>query len=778
MLQKYLINDLRRNKVIMIILFIFIMLAAMLASSATNVVLELTGSMHTLFTRAAVPHFVQMYTGELDQKMIDSFSKETELIQQQQTTTLLNIRGADIFLGNETVTQANSVLENSFVVQNKSFDFLLGQNNEVLQVDQGEIGVPVYYMKQNHLKIGDSITIANGDFQMVFIIKDFIRDAQMNPSLVTSKRFLIHEKDWNILAQHLGEKEYLIEFLLTDGAKINAFTRLYQSSNLPQTGTVVTYTLYQLLNALSDGVIAAIIILICVMLLLISFISLRFILLSAIEEEYQEIGTMKAIGIAHNQIRTLYLSKYLFLSGFACLCGYGLSLLLKNTFTQNIALYMGKAEQTTTHWILPVLGALLVFILVCCFCSIILQKLQNISVVEAFRNGNANKGTNRLHKMSLYQNKRINVNLFLGWNALYIKLHTYGLLCFVFMICTFLLIVPINFLTTIQSPAFITYMGAGESDIRIDLNQTKNMHDDYTAILEQIKKDPDITTYASFATSLYQIQNAEGELENIKIETGNFDIFPLTYISGYAPQNTHQIALSSMHAQELNAQIGSMVTILSDTQAYQLEVCGIYQDITNGGKTAKAMLPYAREDVLWYVVNFNIEHNINLHEKIQQYTTVFPSAKVTDMAGYMNQTFGSVIAGLYMVSNLSVILTIMIAVLITALFFKMLILKEQIEIATLYSMGFSVKDIKLQYITRALSVLVVGILIGLICSLTMGSVIVGMVLPGISKLHFIINPYIIYLGCPLLLLFSVGIAIKTSTRAIEKIEVMTIQKGR
>ncbi|HGM3509172.1 TPA: hypothetical protein ACKOR7_003785 [Clostridioides difficile] len=211
MLKRILLKDLTRNKVVTTTLFIFILLASMLVSSATNVIAELTDSMTSLFQKSHAPHYVQMYSGKLNQEEIDKFSSKTPCVKEQQTTELLNINGANIFLGNNGKNQANSVLENSFTKQNDKFDFLLDMDNQIMQIKDGEIGVPVYYMKQYNLKIGNTIKIINGNFFMEFTIKDFIRDAQMNPSLVTSKRFLISDNDWNTLKANIGESEYLIE---------------------------------------------------------------------------------------------------------------------------------------------------------------------------------------------------------------------------------------------------------------------------------------------------------------------------------------------------------------------------------------------------------------------------------------------------------------------------------------------------------------------------------------------------------------------------------------
>ncbi|NJI82671.1 hypothetical protein GSQ54_19855 [Clostridioides difficile] len=130
MLKRILLKDLTRNKVVTITLFIFILLASMLVSSSINIIVELTDSMTSLFQKSHTPHYVQMYSGKLQQKEIDKFSAKTPYIKKQQTSELLNVNGANIFLGNKVENQANSVLENSFTKQNDKFDFLLDMDNQ------------------------------------------------------------------------------------------------------------------------------------------------------------------------------------------------------------------------------------------------------------------------------------------------------------------------------------------------------------------------------------------------------------------------------------------------------------------------------------------------------------------------------------------------------------------------------------------------------------------------------------------------------------------------
>lgn len=774
MLKRILLKDLTRNKVITITLFIFILLASMLVSSATSIIIELTDSMTSLFQKSHAPHYVQMYSGKLNQEEIDKFSAKTPYVKKQQTTELLNINGANIFFGNKGENQANSVLENSFTKQNDKFDFLLDMDNQIMQIQDGEIGVPVYYMKQCNLKIGDTIKIINGSFFMEFTIKDFIRDAQMNPSLVTSKRFLISDNDWDTLKAIIGESEYLIEFLLNDINKISEFETLYQSTKLPQTGTSITYSTYKLLNALSDGIVIAIVILISILLITISILCLRFTLITTIEEDYREIGVMKAIGIQNSNIQKLYLIKYVLISSFASFLGYILSLFIGVFFTKNIYIYMGTVDKDIFSILIPFISSVLVFVAIVFFCKLILKRFKKISAVNALRNNHSTNSVIHGYSLQLYKTKMTNANIFLGLNEVARKFTVYGLLCFVYMICIFLMIVPLNFLNTIQSPEFITYMGAGKSDIRIDLSQTNQTQHLFNSILQKINDDNDVEKYESFTTSSYKIKNKNGKVENMKIENGNFKTFPLTYVKGSAPTKENEIALSVINANELEKSIGDNLSIFSKDKELTLTVSGIYQDITHGGKTAKAMLPSNKDNVLWHVINLNLKPGVNVADKLEQYSISYYPAKVTDINNYISQTLSSIINQLRLVIKLAVVVSIVISSLITAMFFKMLITKDTPQTATMLSLGFSTRDIRIQYITRALLVLIIGVILGIIMANTLGQKISGLLLSGISNLQFIVNPLIVYILCPSALILTVLITIIVINRTINKIKIMSI----
>ena len=107
-------------------------------------------------------------------------------------------------------------------------------NNEKLDIKEGYVAVPIYFMEHYDLQIGESITVKNGDDQKEFIISDYARDYEMNSSLTSSKRFVINRADYDdMLTSREGELEYLIEFKLKENGNSQEVQTAYIEAELP-----------------------------------------------------------------------------------------------------------------------------------------------------------------------------------------------------------------------------------------------------------------------------------------------------------------------------------------------------------------------------------------------------------------------------------------------------------------------------------------------------------------------------------------------------------------
>jgi len=216
----------------------------------------------------------------------------------------------------------------------------------------------------------------------------------------------------------------------------------------------------------------------------------------------------------------------------------------------------------------------------------------------------------------------------------------------------------------------------------------------------------------------------------------------------------------------MEKQIGDTVTLIIEGQERDMVVSGIYQDVTNGGRTAKATVPYNPQTVLWYTVNLDLAADANIEEKMLQYSQLFEPARVTDMASFVSQTVGNTVQQLETVTIVTVVVGLALSILITSLFMIMLITKDSNQIAIMRSLGFSLRNIRTQYLTRALFLLVFGIVLGTLFSNTLGQQLVSVAfsLQGASRIRFVIDPLQAYVMYPLLLMVTVAVTTILSTR--------------
>lgn len=766
---KILKKDFLRKKIITIVVFAFILLSALLVASGADLIVELSNSLNSLFATAEVPHFVQMHAGPIDQAAIDRWVAADSRVLAQQTAEMITIDGTNLYLGENQVPEENSIMDISFVEQNASFDFLLDLDNQIIQLSPGEIGVPIYYAQERNVKMGDTVRLRKETWEKTFTVTAFVRDAQMNPAVIHSKRFLISAADFDATREHFPETEYLIEFLLTDPAQVGDFSSAYVASGLPRTGPAVDYRLFKTFNALTDGIVAGVVIVLSLLLMIIAVLCLRFTILATLEEDTKEIGVMKAIGIAGRDIRRIYLAKYVVIGAFATLLGYLASLYLNPVLSANIMLYVGSAPMSIVQRALPLVAVAIIFLIVLFSCTVMLRHFKRISAVEALRSGNVGKSMN-VRRQPLNRSSIPNVNLFLGFRDVFQRFKLFWLLSFVFFFSATIIIIPIHFLTTMESPTFISYMGIGRSDLRIDLRQSERMAERFESMVAYLAADKDVARYAPLVTSQFALLQDDGSLEGLNVETGDLTLFPLDYIRGATPQGEDEIALSVLKAQEMEKDLGDTVVLLVEGQEREMTVRGIYQDVTNGGRTAKATLPYDPESVLWYSVSLDLKSPAAIEEKAREYADTFYPARITDLEDYIAQTMGNTIDQLRKVTIVAVVVGLFVSILITSLFLNMLITKDAAQIAVMRGVGFSLRHVRQQYLTRALFLLATGIVLGTIFSNTLGQRLVSAAwsLMGASQIRFVIDPVQAYLLFPLLLLVCVSITTLVSIRGIKE----------
>ena len=485
--RKIIQRDIAGNKAVSFLTVLFITAAAMLLSLAGILVTNLFGSIDRLMADAKTPHFMQMHTGDVDFEELEAFAAGNSAVEDFQVLEFLNVGGEKIRLGENSL--ALSVQDNGFSVQSSRFDFLLDENNRPAQPKDGELWVPVCYNRDHTVQAGDKAVI-NGK---TFVVTGFVRDSQMNSTLASSKRFVVSAGDYAQLKE-VGSVEYLIEFRLKDLSDLSEFESAYSASQMPANGPTLSWPLFRMISAVSDGIMIAVILLVSVIVILIALLCIRFTLLAKIEDDYREIGVMKAVGIRVSDIQSIYLAVYAVLAAAGCIMGFLLSLTLRGPLQESIRANLGESGNDGLSFLLGMAGTLLLFFFILFFIRRILKRFRRISPVQAIRQGSEQENVRGGKSLRLSKNRWLSANLFLAVKDIAARKRLYLTMLFVIILACFIMVVPQNLYHTISDSSFVTYLGVGRCDLRMDIQQTEELEEKAGSVGEYLGRDSAVET--------------------------------------------------------------------------------------------------------------------------------------------------------------------------------------------------------------------------------------------------------------------------------------------
>lgn len=766
MYWKIIKNDIRESKLITATTTMFITIAAVLVALAMILSVNLLGSIDTLMEKTQSPHYMQMHTGNLDNVRLAKFVKNNGNVSAYEASEFLNLSGTDIEIGGHSF--ADSVEDNGLAVQNKNLDFFVDMENRPIQPKPGELYVPVAFKKQGFAKVGDKAVIAGKEFT----VTGFLRDGTMNSQMAGSKRLLLHQKDYDVLFSK-GRLEYIIQFRLKDPSKLNQFEAAYKKAEIGVNGPSGSHRLFKLGNAMSDGVLIGILLLISLLVVLMTFMCIRFTLLAKIEEDYREIGVMKAIGLQIKEIKKIYLAKYAALSILGSLLGYLLFVPLSYLLLKNIKLFMGESANEGLSWFLAFAGVIAVMLLIIGYVYRLLDRFKKVSAVEAIRFSAANEKINTKTQVNLRKRTLFSVDTRLGIIDITNRKKIYATMLFVFILSTFIMIVPALVYHTTVSEDFVENMGfSHQVDIGASLYQSTNNVRYEKKLTDYLEQDPDVADFSKIVTKNFDVK-AAGTTENVlSVELGNHQKFPVDYLKGRAPKKRNELALSTINAEEYNKKIGDSLVLIRNGKEQRFTVCGIYANVFNGGKTAKAVFEDEEAASIWTDIYIKLKDSEQTEKKMNHYKKDLPFVKMNNAREYRDQTFGSTIQSILLIALGSSLVALLITGLITSLFMKLLLVKDKKEIATLKALGFTNQRINHQYLSRSLTVLLIGLVTGTFLAMSVGkgmSGLIAVVLGGVSVQ--LKGSLLIYLGCPLLMLAVTIIATKVVTAQAGKIDI-------
>lgn len=748
-------RDLKRKKTMNVILLLFIILASIFMSSSLNNIVSVVNGIDYYMEQAGVGDYIIITMGSdivgtlddvVDKDYIDSYSRE-EAIMTSQNAFELN--------GGELTTNSTNLIE----AVPDGFNYFDADNNVITQVNPGEIMVCSRCAADNNLKIGDIIRITIDSVDREFTYAGSFKDALLGSSMMANSRFLISDEDYNAFLQDetiFHERRGEVFNLFTDDVKAIQ-TDLKDKTGLAfnQDNRIIKMTY------MMELIVAAVILIMSICLVVVSFIVLKYAINFTISEEFREIGVMKAIGIPNISIRSLYFVKYFGMAIVGSVIGFFLGIPFGDMLLKFVSVNLVLGN--TTGVLLNVIGSVAVVVAIILYAFGCTKIVKKSSPVDAIREGNSgerykNKSAIRLAKTGFRPTAFMAVNDILSSPKRYLSI------IITFMISCLLAMVLANTAATMKSDSMIDLFGVKRSDAYYDDTALvmECMHEGKEGYINALNEMTEELTDAGMPCTmcvdvwyLYPMTfNGEDYTYvfqqgiNVTVDDYKFD--------GDGIKNVDEVAVSHVVADQLGVSIGDVITVYFDDGPREFIVVDYYYSMNNLGQVIRFHQDVPTEDShLSSSFQFQIDFTDNpskaeVADRIERIKELYNNENVLTAAEFCADSIG-VADTIETVEFFLVLITILVVIFVAVLMERSFISNEKGQIAMLKAIGFSDGSIITWHLVRfvvlaAVSVILAEILSMPVTSLTISPIFQSM---GAGKIDYVINPlkaFVIYPG--------------------------------
>ena len=765
MLKRMLKKDLMHRKSVNLILFLFITIATVFLASSVNNILVVSSSVDYYMDYANIPdvNLVAVNSGEKE-KIMKWIETEAPGVKDYGYQEMLSVEQKNLHRENGKKFNAEGL---SLFLSEESSDYCKGFDPDGgdLHLQDDEIGMPAFLMDKNDLKVGDKVRISLNGRDKTFTLKTMVKDAAFGNDKAGS------------------EQTYALYFI--NVSSISEFTEAQNLQSFPSVLNTVSRSMYSMIYSF-DLILAALLILVGICMILIALLVLRFTLLFTMEEEYREIGIMKAIGLRDKAIRRLYLVKYTFLVSSGAFLGLLISVPISRIMVAGVSVNM-IMEDSGVNFFVNILCTLLIIFLVMLFCMNCTRKLSRITAISAIRGGHSGESFAKASALYLFKQKYLRVPAYLGINDMLTHLKRYALLLVTFCISFVLITIPLNTINTMQSSEMASKFtvntnsavyikkieGKKESPYKTSLQLKKGMQ----RVEREMKErgyDAELT-----ASSIYFLPfHAPGKKGNTKIMSlqiqGRNTEF-LDYLEGSAPVLENEIAFSRLILEDNNWHIGDRIEADLNGETYKFIITGSYADYMQLGSSARlnAKLDLSKVDMFEYWnVNVDMKTDKSQTELKDTLQKQFPDYEWYTAQEIVDRNIGGIQESL---SELLIPMTAMLCaviMLITLLMEKLFIVREKGEIAMMKSIGFRNSSIRSWQVIRMILVALVSMLAAIPLSMLSNRFMLEPIFAIMgADVQIQIDPVQVYLLYPGVLLLGIICATIFATGQIKRIHI-------
>lgn len=796
-------NDLKAHKGLNIILFIFIVCSSIISVVAANLMyMEMTGSNTTNkainFANITVNCSVGMGNFEEKGKALEEWIDDSDLVKKGEIKEYISLIDDEVRVNGKLASDDTFPNHRTFhlTIQNRKFNLLYNDEDKPFALDTGEIAISINIADMAGIKRGDVIRITS---QMGNVFEFKVAEIYKNYSYIPCEELVISDVDFNALHSEFPFRLYK---LLLDSKDRSYGNRI--AGSLYDNKIIKQESHWSYLYASDDDYIALtavsyFLVVMSITILLIMFITVRFMMQAAIKQEEKEIGMMRAIGVDSWKYRWMFASVYIVFALFGgisgLLAGVPISRKVIRLLCKNMII---KDKNTVIYIALGVSFLLIVAIIL--FATLMMRRINKISVIETIHGGSDGERFEKLNKLNLYNSKRFKVPTFLAVGNIINSFKKYIFLIITYTMAIMVLLTTFYVKSSLISPfyykTFMMYRFDFSFYFRDDLGsyyfQKGGSYEGAYKLMAEDANEAGIPVKFRYIN----MQNVDIKYEDGDTQMAGF-YFGDTYNDGIRlrkggklPIHENEILVSYYSAKNKGIKIGDTLTIVLDeydddnigTHEVEREfiVTGFFDALEQGTPyivVGKEYTGAESEDTYITDLWFDAPKS-ELKKNIQRMKDKFGEEYVESFEDVAKHNFSYIIS---YIDALKIILSIMLAFILslnTLLYTTVDLAKETPAVATLKCIGFSDKDVRKWQMVRMMIILVIGYILANVLEETVGNAFASKVFEtfGTTGFRFVPDPIDKYLIVPLIIFSIVIVALRVCLKKVKNINIWNIRE--
>lgn len=627
-------------------------------------------------------------------------------------------------------------------------------------IDEGEkklsnsIILPIYLKIARGYKTGDEIAITFGGREHDYIIYGFAEDVTFAlPSNMSIYKCYIFDEEFQRLQNTAGDSRFsLIKVKAAEGTDLSAFSNDFAniSNEKAEESTAGIISLDYATMKTGDSIflmiLMAIIIAFSAIIILIALTVIRFAIVTHIEGNMKNIGSMEALGYTGRELVWSTVMQFELIALVSILLGlltaFSCTGIVTNLASSSVGLRWNSGIQPAAI----ILDVLAIMLLVFMIAYLTASRLKKITPIMALRSGILTHNFKRNHFP--LSRSSLNLNLAVGFKTLMHNMKQNitiliiaGLMSFV-TVFTF----AINYNFNVDNTAFIRLVGMEKSQLVVSCYA-----DDARKLFEEIGRQEQVKkTIRESAVNMAVCYEDKETVPLVNVYSDFENLVISTIVKGRYPIHDNEIAVTGLILKQLHAEIGKVITLKSKEAEQEYIIVGVTQQINNLGKGAavtedgikRINQEYTADELYVYLKDPGQANEVKqlLEDKYSDYHPIIRN--FDEMFSSIQESFNQAIISLCIGC---IVITLSIIALVLFLLIRLKLIKERMNLGVAKALGFTTRQLVLQLIFGFSPICILGALTGTILALFLINPIMSALLSasGIMNSYFIISPLLI-----------------------------------